>query len=82
MYGRGMSSDRFHRLNVRGTEIICWIAVAMAALMWVATVADHLLGLRWGWDIDIIWVAPIVGGGALLVRALARVIYRWVGASD
>jgi hypothetical protein len=77
-----MSLERFRRFNVRSTDIICLVIASVAALMWLATVADHLLGLRWGWDVELIWIAPIVGGGALLVRTLARAIFRWVGALD
>lgn len=77
-----MSPERFHRFNVRSTEIICLVGAAMAALMWLATVLDHLLDLRWGWDIEIIWIAPIIIGGALLTRTLARVIFRWMGVID
>jgi hypothetical protein len=77
-----MSLERFHRFNVRSTEISCLVIAVMAALMWLATAADHLFGLRWGWDVEIIWIAPIVGGGALLIRTLARAIFRWVGATD
>jgi hypothetical protein len=44
--------------------------------MWLSTVADQLLGLGCGWDDEIVWIAPIVAGGALLTRALARLIFR------
>nr|WP_294168400.1 hypothetical protein [uncultured Sphingomonas sp.] len=77
-----MSLERFLRFNVRSTAIICSVIAVVAALMWLATAADHLLGLRWGWDFEIIWIAPIVGGGALLVRTLARAVFRTVGAID
>ena len=77
-----MSPDRFHRINARFTEIICLAVAAIVALIWLATVADYLLRLGWGWDIENIWTAPIVVAGALLVRTLARAVFRWIGAID
>ncbi len=77
-----MSLTRFHRLNVRSTDIICLGIAMLAAVAWLATAADRLFDLRLGWDVEILWIAPIVGFGALLIRMVARAIFRWVGALD
>ncbi len=73
-----MSLDRYNRFVVRSTEISCWAIVIVAACMWVAAVADRLLPLGWGWDVQIIWIAPILIGGTLLTRTLCRLVFRRV----
>lgn len=77
-----MSPECFQRINLRSTQLISFVVVAAAALMWLATAADHLFGLRWGWDIENLWTAPIIATVALIVRILARAVSRWVGAAD
>jgi hypothetical protein len=77
-----MSLKSYNRFVVRSTDVGCWLAFSFAALMWIATIADHTLRLGWGWDVQIIWLAPIIMAGALLTRFLSRLIFRWVGASD
>jgi hypothetical protein len=77
-----MALDGYNRFLVRSTDLTCWAVVILAALMWVATLADHILQLGWGWDIQIIWIAPIIIGVALLTRKLSRVVFRSVGALD
>ncbi len=77
-----MSLRSYNRFVVRSTDLTCWAVVILAAFMWVATLADHLLRLGWGWDTQIIWIAPIIVGGALLTRKLSHVLFRWVGALD
>jgi hypothetical protein len=77
-----MSLDSYNRFVVRSTDVSCWAVAIAAALMWVATLADHFLRLGWGWDVQIIWIAPIIIAGALVTRLLSRIIFRWVGALD
>src|SRR5690242_19980717 len=77
-----MSLDGYNRFVVRSTDWSLWAVVAISSLMWIATIADHFLDLGWGWDVQIIWIAPIVVAGALLTRVLSRAILRWVGALD
>jgi hypothetical protein len=77
-----MSLERYNRFVVRSTELSLWAIVFLVSLMWIVTLADHLLRLGWGWDVQIIWIAPIIVVGALLTRLLSRAIFRWVGALD
>jgi hypothetical protein len=77
-----MALDGYNRFVVRSTDLVCWLVVSLAAIMWVATVMDHFLRFGWGWHIQIIWIAPIIVGGAMITRLLARVIFRWMGALD
>jgi hypothetical protein len=77
-----MSLEAYNRFVVRGTDLSCWAVAVVAATIWFATIADHFLRLRWGWDVQIIWIAPFIIAEALLVRLLSRVIFRWVGALD
>jgi hypothetical protein len=74
--------ERFIRPTATSTEVVCLAVAAGAALMWLATVADHVLGLGWGLEAEGIWTTPLIGVVALLVRILARVIFRWIGAVD
>jgi hypothetical protein len=77
-----MSLDGYNRFVVRSTGWSLWAVIAISSLTWIATIADHLLHLGWGWDAQIIWIAPIIVAGALLMRLLSRAIFRWVGALD
>ena len=72
----------YNRFVVRSTDISCWAVVIAAALMWVATVADHFLRLGRDGTLEIIWIAPIIVAGALILRLLSRIIFRSVGALD
>lgn len=75
-----MASDRYYR-GVVGSFNIILLAVAVAGcLMWLATVADRLFSLGWGWDRQILWIAPIIIGGAIIVRLVGHTIFRAVGA--
>lgn len=74
-----MTLDGYTRFNVRSFNFMCWAAVVTSVIMWVATIADHVLQLGWGWDIQIVWIAPIIAGVALLTRLLGRAISKWMG---
>lgn len=77
-----MSLESYNRFAVRSFEISILMVIIGATLMWLATLADHFLALGWGWDPQIIWIAPVIVAGALLTRTLGRLIFRSVGASD
>jgi len=75
-----MMSDHYNRLLVGSFKIISLVIAFVVCLMWLATAADHLFGLNWGWDRQILWIAPIIVGVAFLVRFVGKAIFRAVGA--
>lgn len=76
-----MASDHYYRQVVRSFNISLSVAALAACVMWLATAADHLFTLGWGWDQQILWISPIIVGGALVVRLLGQAIFRAVGAT-
>ena len=77
-----MSHERYNRFVVRSTNISLWMVAIVAGALWVATLADHILSLGWGFDIQGLWLAPLIATGALLVRAISLAIFRVFGALD
>ena len=64
-----MKLDTYHRWVVGWFNISFVAITVMVSFMWLATIADRLLGLKWGWDRQIIWIAPIILLGAIIVRS-------------
>lgn len=52
---------------------------ALVAAMWVATICDWAFDLGWGWDKQIIWLAPPMILFAIFVRFCCMVIFKFVG---
>ena len=69
-----MALDRYNRRVVGSFNIILSITQLAACVMWVATAADRLFGLGWGWDRQILWLAPIIVGVAFVVGRIGRAI--------
>ena len=75
-----MKLDIYHRWVVSWFNISFVAITVMVSFMWLATIADRLLGLKWGWDRQIIWIAPIILLGAIIVRSIGHGIFRLFGA--
>jgi hypothetical protein len=76
-----MVSDRYIRQVAGSFNVGLSLTVFAVSMMWIATAADRLFRLGWGWDRQILWIAPIIVGGALVVRLVGHSIFRAVGAT-
>jgi hypothetical protein len=76
-----MRQSRTEGLAVSGFNVSTIAVVVVVSAMWLATVADRLLHLGWGWDRQILWIAPIIVVGAMLVRVIGHGVFRLVGAA-
>jgi len=70
------------RLAVGGFNASTFAVMLAVSGMWLAAVADRSLHLGWGWDRQILWTAPIIILGTMIVRLIGRAIFRWVGAQQ
>lgn len=56
--------------------------IVLTTVMWVATLCDQLFKIGWGWDRQILWLAPPMLLFAVVVRFCCTAIFRFVeGAS-
>ena len=77
-----MRQSGAEKLAVGGFNASTIAVIVAVSGMWLATLADRLLHLGWGWDRQILWVAPIIVLGTMLARLIGRGIFRWVGAQQ
>ena len=76
-----MDMGRYNRRVTGHFSGICLLIVTAAFVMWIAALGDVILNLGWGWDRQIIWIAPIICLGALAIRFVGRLIFRAIGAA-
>ena len=76
-----MKQNGAERLAVGGFNVSTTTVMIAASLMWLATAADRLFHLDWGWDRQILWTSPIVVIGTLLTRLIGGAIFRAIGAT-
>jgi hypothetical protein len=55
------------------------VFVGLVTFMWVATVIDKTFGMGWGWDSQLLWLAPPMVLFAVLLRFCAMAILKFVG---
>lgn len=73
-----MNIQRFVAGQRKAVDIILTMFVALLSVMWIATVCDWGFNLGWGWDKQIIWLAPPMLLFAMLVRFCCMAIFRFV----
>jgi len=71
-----MSYQQFLDRQQKAINIIFALFVALLSFMWIATAADWLFALGWGWDRQILWLAPPMMAFAALVRFCAFAIFK------
>lgn len=76
-----MSYQQFLDRQHKAINIISGLFVALLSFMWIATAADWLFALGWGWDRQILWLAPPMMAFAALVRFCAFAIFKFVGSN-
>jgi hypothetical protein len=52
------------------------VSVGVLMFMWVATLLDTSLDLRWGWDRQILWLAPPMVLFVVFVRFCTMTIFK------
>jgi hypothetical protein len=78
---RSMSYQQFLDRQHKAINIIFGLFVALLSFTWIATAADWLFALGWGWDRQILWLAPPMMAFAALVRFCAFAIFKFVGSN-
>ena len=74
-----MKLERFVTGQRKGLNLVFMMFVALLSVMWIATVCDWAFNLHWGWDRQIIWLAPPMLIFAALVRFCCLAIFKSVG---
>jgi hypothetical protein len=67
-----MNVSGTERLVVGGFNGITIMVTVVVSRTWLATLADQAFYIGWGWDRQILWVAPIIVVGAMLLRLVGR----------
>jgi hypothetical protein len=75
-----MRQSRAETLAVSGFNFTIAVIIVGMCGMWLATLADQTFHLRWGWDHQILWLAPLIVLFALIIRFAGHIIFRFVGA--
>jgi hypothetical protein len=73
-----MNIQRFVAGQRRAVDVIFMMFVALLSVMWIVTICDWALNLGWGWDKQIIWLAPPMLLFAMFVRVCCMA-FRFVG---
>ncbi len=76
-----MDMGRYSRRITGHFSGTCLLVAIVAFAMWIATMADVMLKLGWGWDQQIMWIAPIICLGALATRLAGHLIFRAIGGT-
>jgi len=78
-HDRGMNTERFIAGQRKGVNFILTAFVILTSVMWGATVCDWAFHLGWGWDRQILWLAPPMMLFGVVLRFLCMAIFRFVG---
>lgn len=73
-----MDQRRFVQQQRKGVNAVFAAFAVLATVMWVATVLDQAFTLNWGWDRQILWLAPPMLLFAIFVRFCCMAIFRFV----
>ncbi len=78
-----MDQRRFVQQQRKGVNAVFVAFAVLATVMWVATLCDQVFKLGWGWDRQILWLAPPMLLFAVVVRFCCMAIFRFIdGASN
>ena len=73
-----MNLECFIASQRRAVNIIFGLFVSLLATMWIVTLCDHVFNLGWGWDKQILWLAPPMMLFAVIVRFCCALMFRFV----
>jgi hypothetical protein len=74
-----MNTERFVAGQRKGVNFVLAAFVIFASVMWSATLCDWVFNLGWGWDRQILWLAPPMMLFAVVLRFFCMAIFRLVG---
>ena len=74
-----MNIERFVAGQRKGVNLVFAAFVVLISVMWVATLCDWAFKLGWGWDRQLLWLAPPMVLFAVVLRFLCMAIFRFVG---
>jgi hypothetical protein len=74
-----MGLERFILGQRRSVNCVFALFVSLVTFMWLATLLDQSFDMEWGWDRQILWLAPPMVLFALLVRFCAMAVFKFVG---
>lgn len=76
-----MDTRHFIAGQRKGVNFVFATFVALLSVTWVATICDWAFNLGWGWDRQIIWLAPPMILFAAFVRFCCMAIFKFVGGN-
>ena len=76
----GQVRDVYIRVVATIYTALAGLIGALATLMLIAAVADHMFGFGWGFDFDHAWILLIVNATSAVLLLVGRAIFRIVGA--
>jgi hypothetical protein len=74
-----MNIERFVARQRKAVNLFFAIFAALLVVMWVATVCDWAFNLGWGWDRQIIWLAPPMLLFGVFVRFCCMAMFNFFG---
>ncbi len=74
-----MNTERFIAGQRKGVNFVLAAFVTLLTVMWSATFCDWVFNLGWGWDKQIIWLAPPMMLFAIVLHFVCMAIFRFVG---
>ncbi len=74
-----MNSERFIAGQRKGVNFVFAAFVILLSAIWGTTLCDWALNLGWGWDRQILWLAPPMMFFAVVLRLVCMAIFRFVG---
>jgi hypothetical protein len=72
-----MYPSPYVRTVARSVDVVSLIIMVLAMVFWIVTLADHYLGLHWGWDFQGVWLLPLIMLVGMVVRFTARAMFRF-----
>jgi len=63
-----MDPKRFESWFRKDAVATYWLIVIFVGSIWIATLLDYVLNLKWGCDPRALWIAPLILCGATAIR--------------
>lgn len=74
-----MNTERFIAGQRKGVNSVFGAFMIVISVMWSAALCDWTFNLGWGWDRQILWLAPPMMLVAVVVRFVCMAVFRFVG---
>jgi hypothetical protein len=73
-----MDTERFVAGQRKGLNLFFATFAILLSAMWGATLCDWAFHLGWGWDREILWLAPPMMLFGVVLRFVCMAIFRFV----